>query len=93
MTPRYYINELGGGARVNMLVGLAPSNFGTTLDGLVTDIAELGSLGLAAALLSATCPECTEQIQGSAFLSGLNVAPTASGVKYVVIEPVPAGPQ
>jgi triacylglycerol esterase/lipase EstA (alpha/beta hydrolase family) len=86
MMPRYYINDLGGGATVNMLVGLAPSNYGTTLDGLVTDISELGSLGLVTALLSATCPACTEQIQGSAFLSSLNSAPTAAGVKYVVIE-------
>jgi triacylglycerol esterase/lipase EstA (alpha/beta hydrolase family) len=43
MMPRYYINELGGAAKVNMLVGLAPSNYGTTLDGLVTDISELGA--------------------------------------------------
>src|SRR5215469_12890755 len=47
MMPRYYINDLGGVARVNMLVGLAPSSYGTTPDGLVTDISERGSLGLA----------------------------------------------
>jgi hypothetical protein len=57
MLPRYYINDLGGGATVNTLVGLAPSNYGTTLDGLVldglvTDISELGSLGPVTALLS-----------------------------------------
>src|SRR5215471_9513657 len=86
MMPRYYINDLGGGARVNMLVGLAPSSYGTTPDGLVTDISELESLGLATALLSATCPACAEQIQGPAFLSSLNSAPTSAGVKYVVIE-------
>jgi triacylglycerol esterase/lipase EstA (alpha/beta hydrolase family) len=86
MMPRYYINDLGGAATVNTLVGLAPSNYGTTLDGLVTDISELGSLGLVTALLSATCPACTEQLQGSAFLSGLNTVPTVAGVKYVVIE-------
>jgi hypothetical protein len=86
MMPRYCINDLGGGATVNMLVGLAPSNYGTTLDRLVTDISELGSLGLVTDLLSATCPACAEQIQGSAFLSSLNSAPTAAGVKYVVIE-------
>jgi triacylglycerol esterase/lipase EstA (alpha/beta hydrolase family) len=86
MMPRYYINNLGGGATVNMLVGLAPSNYGTTLGGLVTDISELGSLGLLTALLSATCLACTEQLQGSAFLSSLNTQPAAAGVKYVVIE-------
>ena len=34
--PRYYINHLGGVSKVNMLVGLAPSNYGTTVDGLAT---------------------------------------------------------
>jgi triacylglycerol esterase/lipase EstA (alpha/beta hydrolase family) len=86
MMPRYYIKDLGGAAAVNMLVGLAPSNYGTTLNGLVTEISELGSLGVLTALLSATCPACAEQLQGSAFLSSLNSAPTAAGVKYVVIE-------
>jgi len=86
MMPRYYINDLDGGAVVNMLVGLAPSNYGTTLNGVVADISELGSLGVVTALLSAACPACSEQLEGSAFLSGLNAAPTAAGVKYVVIE-------
>lgn len=86
MMPRYYINDLGGAATVNTLVGLAPSNYGTTLDGLVTDISELGSLGVVTALLSASCPACAEQLQGSAFLSALNSAPTVAAVRYVVIE-------
>jgi hypothetical protein len=34
MMPRYYINNLGGAAKVNILVGLAPSNFGTNPHGL-----------------------------------------------------------
>ena len=33
MMPRYYINNLGGASKVNMLVGFAPSNFGTTWTG------------------------------------------------------------
>jgi triacylglycerol esterase/lipase EstA (alpha/beta hydrolase family) len=86
MMPRYYINDLGGAAKVNMLVGFAPSNYGTTLDGLVYLISDLGALGLATALLSVTCDACAQQIQGSSFLAGLNTAPTAAGVKYVVIE-------
>jgi triacylglycerol esterase/lipase EstA (alpha/beta hydrolase family) len=86
MMPRYYINDLGGAAKVNMLVGLAPSNYGTTLDGLVTLISDFGTLGIATALLSATCPACAEQIQGSSFLTSLNATPTVAGVQYVVIE-------
>jgi triacylglycerol esterase/lipase EstA (alpha/beta hydrolase family) len=86
MMPRYYINDLGGASKVNMLVGFAPSNYGTTLDGLVYLISDLGALGLATALLSLTCDACVQQIQGSSFLDQLNTTPTVSGVKYVVIE-------
>jgi triacylglycerol esterase/lipase EstA (alpha/beta hydrolase family) len=86
MMPRYYINDLDGAAKVNMLVGLAPSNYGTTLDGLVTLISDFGALGIATALLSVTCPACAEQIQGSSFLTSLNATPTAAAVQYVVIE-------
>lgn len=86
MMPRYYINNLGGAAKVNMLVGFAPSNYGTTLDGVATLITELGELGLATALLSPTCAACLQQLQGSSFLTGLNQMPTVPGVKYVVIQ-------
>src|ERR1700733_435174 len=86
MMPRYYLDNLGGAAKVNMLVGFAPSNYGTTLDGLLYLISDLGALGLATALLSVTCAACAQQIQGSSFLDGLNANPTAAGVKYVVIE-------
>jgi len=86
MMPRYYINDLGGGAKVNMLVALAPSNYGTTVDGLTALITDLGLLGLATGLLSIACEACDQQLQGSSFLTSLNQAPTAPGVSYVVIE-------
>jgi triacylglycerol esterase/lipase EstA (alpha/beta hydrolase family) len=86
MMPRYYIDSLGGARNVNMLVGLAPSNYGTNLDGLTSLLADLGLLGLDTALLSVACDACVQQISGSAFLTGLNRAPTVPGVKYVVIE-------
>jgi pimeloyl-ACP methyl ester carboxylesterase len=86
MMPRYYINDLGGAAKVNMLVALAPSNYGTTVDGLTALITKLGLLGLATGLLSITCEACNQQLQGSSFLTGLNQAPTAPGLSYVVIE-------
>jgi triacylglycerol esterase/lipase EstA (alpha/beta hydrolase family) len=86
MMPRYYINNLGGAAKVNMLVGFAPSNYGTNLGGVVNLVADLGALGVATALLSVSCTACVQQIQGSSFLKSLNAAPTAAGVKYAVIE-------
>lgn len=86
MMPRYYINNLGGAAKVNKLVALAPSNYGTTLNGLATLVTDLGLLGITTALLSITCEACDQQLQGSSFLTSLNQAPTVPGVKYVVIE-------
>ncbi|HEX9031610.1 MAG TPA: alpha/beta fold hydrolase [Streptosporangiaceae bacterium] len=86
MMPRYYINNLGGASKVNMLVGFSPSNYGTTLDGVVNLITDFGLLGLATALLSPTCYACVQQLQGSSFLTNLNQTPTASGVRYVVIQ-------
>ncbi|HEY7145931.1 MAG TPA: alpha/beta fold hydrolase [Streptosporangiaceae bacterium] len=86
MMPRYYISKLGGAARVATLVGFAPSNSGTTLDGLQTLIGDIGLEGVSTALLSVTCPACAEQLQGSSFLTSLNQSPVAAGVTYVVIE-------
>jgi triacylglycerol esterase/lipase EstA (alpha/beta hydrolase family) len=86
MMPRYYINFLGGAAKVGKLVGLAPSNFGTTLNGITTLGQHLGVLALANNLLGPACAACVEQEQGSPFLANLNAHPTVPGVTYTVIE-------
>jgi triacylglycerol esterase/lipase EstA (alpha/beta hydrolase family) len=86
MMPRYYINFLGGAAKVDKLVGLAPSNYGTTLDGLTTLGQELGLLIPVNSLLSTTCTACVQQEIGSSFLATLNATPTVPGVQYTVIE-------
>src|SRR6204780_3922130 len=88
MMPRYYINFLGGASKVNDFVALAPSNYGTTLDG-ITKLPSL--LGVASDIngpLSSVCAACVEQEQGSAFLANLNATPTVPGVNYTVIESV-----
>jgi triacylglycerol esterase/lipase EstA (alpha/beta hydrolase family) len=83
MMPRYYMKFLGGAAKVNMLVGLAPSNHGTTLDGLTT----LTSLFGSNLMTGGACDACTEQLVGSTFLDKLNAGgDTQPGPKYVVIE-------
>ena len=89
LMPNYYIKFLGGAAKVNELIGLAPSNHGTTLSGLVTLINDIpgGSFfaGSLAQLLGA--PSLIQQEIGSTFethlFSGGVVSPL---VKYVVIE-------
>jgi triacylglycerol esterase/lipase EstA (alpha/beta hydrolase family) len=86
MMPRSYIDNLGGAAHVNMLVGFAPSNYGTDLDGLQELAGQLGLEGLTTAALSLTCEACNQQLDGSPFLVTLNATPTEPGVKYVVIE-------
>jgi triacylglycerol esterase/lipase EstA (alpha/beta hydrolase family) len=79
MMPRYYTKFLNGAAKVDRLIGLAPSNHGTTLDGLQN---------LAGALAGAVgCDACVEQLAGSAFLTRLNAGgDTVAGVRYTVIE-------
>jgi triacylglycerol esterase/lipase EstA (alpha/beta hydrolase family) len=86
MMPRYYINFLGGASKVDKLVALAPSNYGTTLDGLTTFAQLLGLSSLINGGLAAACEACVEQEQGSSFLAGLNADPTAATVTYTVIE-------
>ena len=89
MMPRYYINFLGGAAKVNDFVAFAPSNYGTTLGG-ITELASL--LGVAGA----------DQRAAQLGLRGLRAAgagvgvprpdstptPTVPGVDYTVIESV-----
>ena len=83
MMPRYYIDFLGGAAKVHALVGLAPSNHGTTLDGLFT----LASYFPGASSALADCPACAEQEAGSSFMNQLNSGgDTVPGVDYTVIE-------
>jgi triacylglycerol lipase len=75
LMPRYYIRFLGGAAKVDDLVGLAPSNHGTD-----------NPLALEGALLG--CTACGQQLAwGSPFLSSLNAGDeTPAPVDYTTIE-------
>jgi pimeloyl-ACP methyl ester carboxylesterase len=86
MMPRYYIDDLGGASKVHMLVGLAPSNHGTTLDGLVNALKVFQKLGFPK-LGMLGCEACQQQEIGSSFLKALNKGGgTVASVQYVVIE-------
>jgi triacylglycerol lipase len=75
MMPRYYLKFLGGTAYVHDLIGLAPSNHGTTL-ALAPIVGTYGD-----------CPSCTQQVAGSPFLQHLNAGDqTPPPVNYTVIE-------
>ncbi|MDH6577894.1 triacylglycerol esterase/lipase EstA (alpha/beta hydrolase family) [Kitasatospora sp. MAP5-34] len=83
MMPRYYLKFDGGAAKVHTLVGLAPSNHGTTLDGLTT---LAGSYPGALDVVGSLCPACADQVAGSDTLGRLNAGgDTVPGVSYTVI--------
>jgi len=83
MMPRYYLRFLGGAAKVGTLVGLAPSNHGTTADGIFT----LGKLLPGVNSFLGACQACEEQEAGSPLLTKLNAgSETVGDVRYTVIE-------
>jgi pimeloyl-ACP methyl ester carboxylesterase len=72
MMPRYYIKNLGGTAEVDDLVGLSPSNHGTTNPFAVP-------AGVA-------CPACAQQAAGSPFITQLNAGDESPGaVSYMQV--------
>src|SRR3954454_6934293 len=74
MMPRWYIKFLGGASKVDDLVGLAPSNHGTTNPGAFVTGATI-------------CEACAQQMAGSAFMQRLNGGDETPGrVSYTVIE-------
>jgi triacylglycerol lipase len=73
MMPRYYIENLGGDAVVEDLVGLAPSNHGTTVNSAFSS--------------SPSCVACDQQRAGSDFLTALNNPDETPGdVDYTQVE-------
>ncbi|MER7761509.1 alpha/beta fold hydrolase [Streptomyces sp. NPDC097619] len=83
MMPRWYLKFLGGAAKVNALVGLAPDNHGTTLLGLTKLLPYFPG---AQDLLTTATPGLADQIAGSDFLNRLNAGgDTVPGVAYTVI--------
>lgn len=73
MMPRYYVKFLGGATKVDDLVGIVPSNHGTS-----------NPLALVAG--ATVCPSCVDQTAGSDFLAKLNSDPeTPVGPDYTAI--------
>ncbi|MEU9154488.1 alpha/beta fold hydrolase [Streptomyces sp. NPDC048417] len=83
MMPRYYLRFLGGAAKVNALVGLAPDNHGATISGLTNLLPYFPG---AEDLIKSSTPGLADQIPGSAFLTKLNAGgDTVPGVHYTVV--------
>jgi triacylglycerol esterase/lipase EstA (alpha/beta hydrolase family) len=85
--PRWYLKYDGGAAKVSQLVGLAPSNHGTSVDGVVTLASELGGLGLLDSGFDALqWPGVSQQLTGSSFNAQLDAGgDTVPGVTYTDI--------
>jgi triacylglycerol esterase/lipase EstA (alpha/beta hydrolase family) len=84
MMPRYYLKYLGGAAEVRALVGLSPSNHGTTLNGLFVLSNFFPGANQFTGVL---CPACEQQRVDSAFITNLNAGgETVPGVDYTVIQ-------
>lgn len=84
MMPRWYIQFLGGAAKVQNLVALAPSNKGTTLSGIATLAEDFP--GVADVFVYSWCAACQDQVVGSPALTTLNAGGgTSPGVTYTNI--------
>jgi len=81
--PRYYLKFLGGAPKVNALVGIAPTNHGTTLSGLTKLVDAFPPAG---DVVDQVGPSLLQQKEGSDFIKKLNEGgDTVPGVKYTVI--------
>jgi triacylglycerol esterase/lipase EstA (alpha/beta hydrolase family) len=86
MMPRYYLKNLGGAPKVHTLVGLSPSNHGTTVFGLSNLLLglQVGGVPISSAI---GCISCTQQLVPSMFIDALNDGgETVPGPNYVVIQ-------
>ncbi|NLU69047.1 alpha/beta fold hydrolase [Streptomyces sp. HNM0574] len=83
MMPRQYLKFHGGAEKVNALVGIAPSNHGTSLSGLSALADLIPPVGDTVEDLG---PSLMQQREGSDFLRRLNEGgDTVPGVAYTVI--------
>ncbi|MEU3569143.1 alpha/beta fold hydrolase [Kitasatospora sp. NPDC036755] len=86
MMPNYYLKFLGGGAKVGRMVGLAPSNHGTTLDGITNLLPYFPGV---ADVVFTLCQACRDQAVGSDFNKLMASRPdTVPGVSYTVVSTV-----
>lgn len=84
MMPRYYMQFLAGAPKVNHLVGIAPDNHGSSLQGM-NNLA-LTIPYLPEVVADSWCPSCRQNLTGSSFMNLLNSSgDTIPGVRYTVI--------
>jgi triacylglycerol esterase/lipase EstA (alpha/beta hydrolase family) len=87
MMPRQYLKFEGGQTKVHSLVGLSPSNHGTSSVGIKTLLDAIpGGASLLNGVLDGACEACNDQFTGSPMLTALNAGgDTLDGISYTVI--------
>lgn len=87
MMPRQYLKFEGGFSKVHALVGLSPSNHGTSASRLKTLLDLIpGASPLLNGVLDVTCEACNDQFTGSDSITALNAGgDTFPAVSYTVI--------
>lgn len=87
--PRAYLKWHGGATKVNRLIGLAPSNYGTSAYGIAAlwrSLVQSSRDEIDAHLALSNKLSLTQQLTGSRFLKDLNAgSDTVPGVEYVTI--------
>jgi triacylglycerol esterase/lipase EstA (alpha/beta hydrolase family) len=85
--PRYYLQNLGGAKYVHSLIGLSPSNYGTTFFGALTLINAVEKVTSVPALDYGGAPAFQQQLDTDPFTTALNAhGDTVPGVSYTVIQ-------
>jgi triacylglycerol esterase/lipase EstA (alpha/beta hydrolase family) len=87
MMPRQYLKFEGGYSKVHTLVGLSPSNHGTSASHFKTLLDLIpGASALLNGVLDVTCEACNDQFTGSQSITALNAGgDTFASVSYTVI--------
>jgi triacylglycerol lipase len=84
--PDYYIEYLGGAAKVARYVGVSGVKHGTTLHGVGTLAAEYGTLFPGAPNpVDGTCGSCQQFLVGSDYIAAIEARAPAAGVTYTNI--------
>ncbi|WP_295453714.1 alpha/beta fold hydrolase [uncultured Thiodictyon sp.] len=86
LLPHYYIKRLGGAPQVHTFIGLAPSNHGTSVSGLLALVKKTSLINGFNWATAATTASVMQQETGSPFITALFAdGDTIPGPNYVVI--------
>jgi triacylglycerol esterase/lipase EstA (alpha/beta hydrolase family) len=83
--PDYYVEYLGGAAKVARYVGVSGVKHGTTLHGVGTAIAQFQSLFPDAPNTAGDCASCPQFLVGSEYIQKIEARAPAKGVIYTNI--------